>query len=127
MVKQRKKGSRKKRVGKGFFTNQPKARKINVSTGYETCSEQLTGFGGFLALIKFLDLVAFREIFQFAFRPPLREPKLGHYRMVVGILCMCGWMPCCAGFSGLSGCRRPARFGDTWTVWGSIRGSRCCM
>jgi hypothetical protein len=86
MVKQRKKGSRKKRVRKGFFTNHPKARKINASTGYETCSEQLTGFGGLLALIKFLDLVAFREIFQFAFRPPLREPKLGHYRMVVGIL-----------------------------------------
>jgi hypothetical protein len=33
-----------------------KARKINSSTQYETCTEQLSPFGGLLALIKFLDL-----------------------------------------------------------------------
>jgi len=44
---------------------------------YETCTEQLSPFGGLLALIKFLDLVDFQA---------LREPKLGHYRMMVEIL-----------------------------------------
>jgi len=94
----------------------------------------LTGFGGFLASIKLLDVIGFQEIFQFAFRPPLREPKLGHYRMVVGVLMLLNigfnriWHfvyvrldALLCGFFGLSGCRRPARFGDTWTVWGSIR------
>jgi len=86
MVKQRKKISRKKRTGKGSGANRAKARKINASTAFETCTEQLSPFGGLLALIKFLDLVDFREIFHFAYRAPTREPKLGHYSMMTGIL-----------------------------------------
>jgi len=86
MVKQRKKNSRKKRNGKGFHKNRAKARKINASTGYETCTEQLSPFGGLLALIKFFDLVNFKEIFDFAYQKPSREPKLGDYLMMVGIL-----------------------------------------
>ena len=86
MVKVRKKVSRKNRVRKGFCANRPRPRKINASTAYETCSEQLSPFGGLLALIKFVDLIGFREIFHFAYRPPSRDPKLGHYRMMVGIL-----------------------------------------
>jgi hypothetical protein len=46
----------------------------------------LSPFGGLLALIKFLDLVSFREIFHFAYRPPSRQPKLGNYSMMVSIL-----------------------------------------
>jgi hypothetical protein len=86
MVKQRKNLSRKSRSGKGSFKNRARARKINASTRFETCSEQLSPFGGLLALIKFFDLVDFREIFHFAYRPPSRQPKLGHYSMMVGIL-----------------------------------------
>jgi hypothetical protein len=41
--------------------------------GFETCTEQLSPFGGLLALIKFFDLVDFREIFHFAYRPPSRN------------------------------------------------------
>jgi hypothetical protein len=37
-------------------------------------------------LIKFLDLLKFEEIFDQVYRGPSREPNLGHYRMVVGIL-----------------------------------------
>jgi len=37
-------------------------------------------------LIKFLDLLKFEEVFDEVYRGPTREPKLGHYRMVVGIL-----------------------------------------
>jgi len=86
MVKRRKRNSRKKRTGKGSFANRISARKINASTQFDTCSEQLSPFGGLLALIKFLDLVDFREIFHFAYKAPSRQPKLGHYSMMVGIL-----------------------------------------
>ena len=86
MVKRRKKVNRKSRGGKGFCANRARARKINASTEFETCSEQLSPFGGLLALIKFFDLVGFREIFHFAYQAPSRQPKLGHYSMMVGIL-----------------------------------------
>ena len=46
----------------------------------------MSPFGGLLALIKFLDLVEFREIFDFTYKAPSREPKLGHYSMVIGLL-----------------------------------------
>ena len=64
MVKQQKKHSTKKRTGKGFKKNTAKARKINASTPVETCTEQLSPFGGLVALVKFFDLVKFEEIFN---------------------------------------------------------------
>ena len=39
-----------------------------------------------LAVIKFLDLIKFHDIFWFAYKAPQRKPKLGHYLMVMGIL-----------------------------------------
>jgi hypothetical protein len=86
MVKVRKKNNRKSRNSKGFNKKRVKAGNINASTVYETCTEQLSPFGGLLALIKFLDLVNFKEIFHSGYQAPLREPKLGHHLMMVGIL-----------------------------------------
>jgi hypothetical protein len=86
MVKQRKKNNKKKRYSKSFTANSTKARKINASTEYETCDEQLSPYGGLLAVIKFFDLVKFKEIFNYAYQRPSRRPKLCHYSMVVGIL-----------------------------------------
>lgn len=86
MVKRRKNISRKNRSGKGFKANRAKAITIRASTRFETCSEQLSPFGGLLALIKFFDLIDFREIFHSAYQAPSRQPKLGHYSMMVGIL-----------------------------------------
>jgi hypothetical protein len=86
MVKRQKDSTRKKRIGKEFRKNRTAARKINACTAYETCREQLSPFGGLLALIKFFDLVNFHKIFDSAYRPTAREPKLGHYSMMVGIL-----------------------------------------
>jgi hypothetical protein len=86
MVKQRRKNNRKSRNSKGFNKDRAEARNINASTVYETCTEQLSPFGGLLALIKFLDLVNFKEIFHSGYQEPSREPKLGHYLMMVGIL-----------------------------------------
>ena len=53
MVKRRKNNTKKKRNGKGFIENVTQARKINASTVYETCTEQLSPFGGLLALVGF--------------------------------------------------------------------------
>lgn len=86
MVKKRDKGIRKSHASKDFKGEAPRASKINASTAYGTCSERLSAFGGLLALIKFLDLVKFEEVFDHTYKSPSREPKLGHYRMVVGIL-----------------------------------------
>ena len=86
MVKRRKNNTKKKRPGKGFRQNGTKARKINGSTVYETCTEQLSPFGGLLPLIKFFDLSGFKEIFDSTYLAPARQPKLGHHLMVVGIL-----------------------------------------
>ena len=86
MVKRQKNSIREKRIGKEFRKNRAKASKINACTPYETCSEQLSPFGGLLALIKFFDVVNFHKIFNFAYQPTSREPKLGHYSMMVGIL-----------------------------------------
>jgi len=86
MVKRQKNITSKNRIRKGFCKNRAKARKINASTPYETCSEHLSPFGGLLALIKFFDLVNFHKIFNYAYQPTTREPRLGHYSMMVGIL-----------------------------------------
>ena len=86
MVKRQKNITSKNRIRKGFCKNRAKARKINASTGYETCTEQLSPFGGLLALIKFFDLVNFHKIFDSAYQPTSREPRLGHDSMMAGIL-----------------------------------------
>ncbi len=75
MVKRREKVSRKSRGGKGFCANRARAGKINASTGFETCSEQLIPFGGLLALIKFFDLVAFGKFFTLLTRHPAGSPS----------------------------------------------------
>jgi len=86
MVKSKKSDFRKNRNGKERDEYRPKAKKISASTIYDTCSEQLSPFGGLLALIKFLDLVDFQQMFDFTYRAPTRKPKLGHYPMMIGLL-----------------------------------------
>jgi len=61
MVKRRGNNTKKKRSGKGFKENGPKARRINASTVYDTCTEQLSPFGGLLSLIKFFNLAHCRN------------------------------------------------------------------
>ncbi len=86
MVKSNKSKKRKNRKIKGLNEKPVEAKKINASTTYDTCSEQLSPFGGLLPLIKFFDLVGFRQLFDFSYKAPSRKPKLGHYPMVVGLL-----------------------------------------
>ena len=86
MVKKQKKDNTKKPISKEDCKKPEEARKISASTHYETCTEQLSPFGGALALIKFFDLLKFEQIFEDTYHKPKRKPKLGDYRMVVGIL-----------------------------------------
>ena len=67
---------------KGSRAHDSRARKINASTAYETCTEQLSPFGGLLGLIKFLDLLELEEIFEQLYLKPSRKTKLGNYRML---------------------------------------------
>ena len=86
MVKSSKSKNRKNSKNKGFNQNAAGARKINASTPYETCTEQLSPFGGLLPLIKFMDLIDFQQIFDSTYKAPSRKPKLGHCSMVTGLL-----------------------------------------
>jgi hypothetical protein len=86
MVKFNKSKKRKNHKNKGINGSAAKARKINASTPHETCSEQLSPFGGLLAMIKFFDLIDFKQIFNATYHMPARQPKLGHYSMVTGLL-----------------------------------------
>jgi len=86
MVKKRNKDSRKSFSSKRFNEDFPGARKINASTAYGTCSEQLSPFGGLLGLVKFLDLFDFEKHFEEGYISPSRETKLGDYAMVMGIV-----------------------------------------
>jgi hypothetical protein len=86
MVKKRKKNNRKSLASKQFNAAFGSARKINASTEVETCSEQLSPFGGLLGLVKFLDLFDFKKHFEETYVAPSRETKLGDYAMILGIL-----------------------------------------
>ena len=72
--------------GKGFWKEACRPSRITASTSYGTCTERLSPFGGLLGLIKFMDLLGFEEVFHHVYKGPGRDPKLGHCRMVVGIL-----------------------------------------
>ena len=86
MVKKQKQGTRKRPDSQGHADRPGRTRKIGASTAYDTCTERLSPFWGLLALIKFLDLMNFEETFRHTYRAPTREPKLGHYRMLLGVL-----------------------------------------
>ena len=67
-------------------TKVARAVRITADTPYGECSERLTAFGGLLALVKFLELIGFEQVFAAHYVHPKREAKLGGYRMVLGIL-----------------------------------------
>jgi len=59
---------------------------ITPDTPYGECSERLTAFGGLLALVKCLDLIGFEKALAEHYVHPTRQPKMGGYRMVLGIV-----------------------------------------
>jgi len=86
MVKSQNNNNAKALVNQGESGCNAKASKIGASTQYGYCSERLSPFGGLLGLVKFFDLIGFQEIFDKFYKPPNREPALGHYNMMYGLL-----------------------------------------
>jgi len=86
MVKRHNKDNALRAVNQGGNGCLAKATKIGPSTAYEYCSERLSPFGGLLGLVKFMDVVQFKEIFEEFYRAPGRRPELGHYNMVYGVI-----------------------------------------
>lgn len=86
MVKRQDQSSAGRCKNQGENEGHQEASKIGPSTGYDYCRERLSPFGGLLGLVKFLDLVNFREVFAGFYKPPERLPEMGHYPMVYGIL-----------------------------------------
>jgi hypothetical protein len=86
MVKRKRTAKRPGRQGAHGKADGVRPVRITPETPYGECSERLTAFGGLLALVKFLDLLGFEAAFAEHYVAPKRTPKLGHYRMVLGIL-----------------------------------------
>jgi hypothetical protein len=86
MVKKRNQDITKSVSSKGSEEEEPRAGKINASTVFETCTEQISPFGGLPGLIKFLDLIKFQEVFSHLYIAPRRRVELGDDGMVIGIL-----------------------------------------
>jgi hypothetical protein len=86
MVKQQDLSIAKTHDCKGISKPSARASKINASTAFDTCREQLSPFGGLLALIKFLDLIQFKQLVAEHYRAPRRRPILGDWGMLAGVL-----------------------------------------
>ncbi len=86
MVKVKRENTHKIGVKQAFQQQRSEPAKINAETRYELAATQMTAFGGLLAMVKFLDLVNFKELFEHHYCSPSRKPKLGCYRMVLGFL-----------------------------------------
>lgn len=66
----------------------------------------MTAYGGLFGLVKFLDLIGFREVFLEYHQSPERKTELGCHRMVLGFLILL--------FVGLRG----------WGTWNTCGGTR---
>ena len=86
MVKKQDKDNEKRQGNQGKAGCPAKASKIGYSTPYSYCSERLSPFGGLFGLVKFMELIQFKEIFEGLYNPPSRTPERGHYSMVYGFI-----------------------------------------
>jgi len=86
MVKRQDNDNSKSRENQGKAECPAQASKIGHSTPYSYCSERLSPFGGLLGLVKFMELIQFKEIFAGLYTPPTRTPDMGHYNMVCGFI-----------------------------------------
>jgi hypothetical protein len=85
-VKTGKKHTPKNRINQGESKGAGKPAKIKPDTAYELTDGRMTAYGGLFGLVKFLDLIGFREVFLKYYSSPNRKTELGCYRMVLGFL-----------------------------------------
>lgn len=86
MVRSRKKRNRKSRKNQGRNQQRRDPRKIKPSTPHAYTDEHLTPYGGLLPLVKLLDGLKFRELFEKTFHDPARKTLYGSYFFVQGLL-----------------------------------------
>ena len=86
MVKRQNKNTAKRRENQEEAVCPAKARKIGHATPYSSCSERLSSFGGLLGLVKFMELIRFKEVFEGLYQAPSRTPDRGHSAMVYGFI-----------------------------------------
>lgn len=79
----RKRARRHKKLSKRSTADVPR---IGPDTPYDWSSERMTSFGGLLALVKFLDLIKYEQVFNDVYVSPRRKTELGCYRMVLGLV-----------------------------------------
>ena len=82
MVKKQYKNNSKRQENQGGSECLAKSNKIGHSTPYDYYSERLSPFGGLLGLVKLMELIRFKEIFEGLYNPPSRPPAMGHHSMV---------------------------------------------
>lgn len=85
-MKKQNKVKLEKRVNQGEIGKPRRPAKIDAGTAYGLTEARLSAMGGLLALVKFLDLVGFKEVFQKYYRSPSQKPALGCYRMAMGLI-----------------------------------------
>ena len=89
MVKEQDKDNAKRQGNQGGTECPAKANKIGHSTPYSYCSERLSPFGGLLGLVKFMELIQFKEIFAGLYTPPTRTRTWVTILWCVVLLCFC--------------------------------------
>jgi len=86
MVKKQYKNNSKRQENQGGSECLAKSNKIGHSTPYDYYSERLSPFGGLLGLVKLMELIRFKEIFEGLYNPPSSTPAMGHHSMVYGFI-----------------------------------------
>lgn len=86
MVKTENKDKTKKPANQGKERTARNPAKINADTEYAASDGRMTAYGGLLALMKFLELIEFKEAFDKNYCSPTRKPALGCYRMILGLI-----------------------------------------
>jgi len=84
-VKSLRRNARKNQRRRALKSRSPR---IGPNTPHDVCSERMTAFGGLLTLVKFLDLIQFKKVFNEVYVCPPRKTILGCYRMMLGLLIM---------------------------------------
>ena len=80
MVKSIKSKKRKSRKNKENRKKRARARRINASTLHMRHEASSRAYlAGFSAMIKFFDLIDFKQIFEATYHAPAWQPKLGNY------------------------------------------------
>ena len=67
-------------------SNKGELLRLGANTPYGMCKERISAFGGLMSLVKFMDLIRFKDVFREYYQNPDRVPSYGCFRLIYGIL-----------------------------------------